>query len=294
MKGIILAGGSGTRLNPLTLAISKHLLPVHDKPMIYYPLSVLMLAGIREILIITTPTDLPAFQRLLGDGSKIGVNIDYAVQPTPDGLAQAFIIGEQFIGTSNVCLILGDNIFHGHGLTAKLQGALVNSQVTGGATVFGFPVDDPHRFGILELDNKMNAISIEEKPNDPKSNYAVTGLYVYDNQVVDIAKQIKPSRRGELEITCINNFYISEKKMNVELLGRGFMWRDAGTHASIQDTSQFVRSLENIQGLKIACIEEIAYNNGWIDRQTLKQASVSLGKTDYGKYLEKIIIEEAT
>jgi glucose-1-phosphate thymidylyltransferase len=288
MKGIVLAGGSGTRLHPLTLAVSKHLLPVYDKPMVYYPLSILMLAGIREILIITTPVDQAAFKRLLGNGSQFGIEIHYEVQPSPDGLAQAFIIGSDFIGSSEVCLILGDNIFHGQGLTHKLQNAVAKAKKGQGATVFGYKVKDPTSFGVVEFDEAMNALSIEEKPNKPRSNYAVTGLYMYDNRVIDIAKGVSPSKRGELEITDINNKYLELEALNVEILGRGFVWRDAGTHESIQDSSQFVRTFETLQGTKIACLEEIAFMHGWISRKQLAAQRLSLKNTSYGEYLEKI------
>ncbi|MDF2414985.1 glucose-1-phosphate thymidylyltransferase RfbA [Aeromonas sp. 1HA1] len=282
MKGIILAGGSGTRLYPITMGVSKQLLPVYDKPMIYYPLSVLMLAGIREILIITTPEDKASFQRLLGDGSQFGISLTYEVQPSPDGLAQAFIIGEKFIGQESVCLILGDNLFWGQGFSPMLCQA---AQRTEGATVFGYKVQDPERFGIVEFDEKQSVISIEEKPAQPKSHFAVTGLYFYDNQVVDIAKQVKPSKRGELEITSINQIYLERNQLNVELLGRGFAWLDSGTHESLLEASNFVATIEARQGFKIACLEEISLRNGWLSRNEVINIGRKMAKNSYGKYL---------
>ncbi|OOV99465.1 glucose-1-phosphate thymidylyltransferase RfbA [Pseudomonas sp. MF4836] len=289
MKGIILAGGSGTRLHPITLGVSKQLLPVYDKPMIYYPISVLMLAGIKDILLISTPQDLPQYRNLLGDGSQFGVRFSYAEQPSPDGLAQAFLIGEAFIGKDPVCLILGDNIFHGQHFTEKLQAAAEKSL---GATVFGYWVKDPQRFGVIDFDENGNALSIEEKPETPKSSYAVTGLYFYDNSVIQIAKTIQPSARGELEITDINNAYLQRGDLRVERFGRGFAWLDTGTHDSLLEASQYVQTIEHRQGLKVACLEEIAYNQGWIDRTLLLERAQYFGKTGYGQYLFTLAGEE--
>lgn len=285
-KGIILAGGSGTRLFPITKGVSKQLLPIYDKPMVYYPLSVLMLAGIQDILIITTPEDQAGFQRMLGDGSEFGVNLSYAVQPSPDGLAQAFIIGEEFIGDDNVCLVLGDNIFWGQGFSPILKNA-VNRQ--SGATVFGYQVKDPERFGVVAFDENKRATSIEEKPENPKSNFAVTGLYFYDNDVIEMAKQVKPSHRGELEITTINQMYMQRGDLNVELLGRGFAWLDTGTHESLLEAAMFVETIEKRQGYKIACLEEIAWRNGWLTNEQVAETAKALSKNSYGQYLADLL-----
>jgi len=285
MKGIVLAGGSGTRLYPITKGISKQLLPVYDKPMIYYPISVLMFAGIREILIISTPQDLPSFKELLGDGSSFGLQFSYKEQPSPDGLAQAFIIGEEFIGNDDVCLILGDNIFYGHGFSRLLQKSVATVKEENKATVFGYYVQDPERYGVVDFDKNGNALSIEEKPLEPKSNHAVVGLYFYPNSVVDIAKKIKPSKRGELEITTVNQTYLGQNDLKVELLGRGFAWLDTGTHSSLLEASNFIQTLENRQGLKVACLEEIAFELGYITKEKMLKLSEPLQKNDYGQYL---------
>ncbi|MHC9089719.1 glucose-1-phosphate thymidylyltransferase RfbA [Tenacibaculum sp. IMCC1] len=292
MKGIILAGGSGTRLYPITKGVSKQLLPVYDKPMIYYPLSVLMLAGIREILIISTPDDLPNFQKLLGDGNDLGIHLSYAVQPSPDGLAQAFIIGEEFIAKDDVCLILGDNIFYGHGLPEMLQSAIDNIKEKNKATVFGYNVKDPERYGVVDFDVNGNAISIIEKPEIPKSNYAVVGLYFYPNDVIKVAKNVKPSERGELEITSVNQYYLENEQLKVELMGRGFAWLDTGTHDSLLEASQFIETIEKRQGLKVACIEEIALYMGYINKEQVRNLAGPLKKNSYGQYLLNLVKEK--
>ncbi len=289
MKGIVLAGGSGSRLYPITKGVSKQMLPIFDKPMIYYPISTLMLAGIRDILIISTPSDLPGFERLLGDGSDYGVKFEYAEQPSPDGIAQAFIIGEEFIGDDPVCLILGDNIFYGNSFSQMLQQAVTNIKENNQASIFGYFVNDPERYGVVDFDDNRNVLSIEEKPKVPKSNYAVVGLYFYPNNVIEIAKSIKPSARGELEITTVNETYLNEEKLKLQLLGRGFAWLDTGTHDSLSEASTFIEVLEKRQGLKIACLEEIAWSNGWIDKDDLRRIAEPMKKNQYGQYLLKIV-----
>lgn len=291
MKGIVLAGGSGSRLYPITKGVSKQLLPIFDKPMVYYPISVLMLADIREILIISTPYDLPGFKRLLGDGSDYGVHFEYAEQPSPDGLAQAFLIGEKFIGNDSVCLVLGDNIFHGNGFTALLRDAVYTAEEEHKATVFGYRVNDPERYGVAEFDVNGNCLSIEEKPRQPKSNYAVVGLYFYPNKVVNVARHIKPSARGELEITTVNQQFLEDKELKVQTLGRGFAWLDTGTHDSLSEASTYIEVIEKRQGLKVACLEGIAYRKGWIDREKMQQLAQSMSKNPYGQYLLKVIEE---
>lgn len=289
MKGIVLAGGSGTRLHPITRGVSKQLLPIYDKPMVYYPISVLMLSGIQDILIISTPEDIHGFQRLLGDGSEFGVHFSYIVQPSPDGLAQAFILGEEFIDNDNCSLVLGDNIYFGESFGKKLAQAVNRKE---GATIFGYQVKDPERFGVVEFDKNFKALSIEEKPLKPKSSWAVTGLYFYDNQVVEMAKQIKPSARGELEITTLNQMYLEKGSLNVEILGRGFAWLDTGTHDSLMEASQFIQTIENRQGMKVACLEEIAYRNGWLPKEQIQNAAKKMMKTEYGQYLYRLLGEQ--
>lgn len=293
MKGIILAGGTGSRLFPITLGISKQLLPIYDKPMVYYPLSVLMLAGIRDVLIITTPEDQPAFRRLLGNGSQFGIALNYAIQSKPAGLAEAFTIGESFIGGDDVCLVLGDNIYYGQGFTPKLRDAVTRIETNRGAVVFGYPVKDPHRFGVVEFDAEMKALSIEEKPLHPKSHWAVTGLYFYDNRVVDIAKKAKPSSRGELEITSINQVYLDHGELHVEMLGRGFAWLDTGTHESLLEAAQFVETIEKRQGYKVACLEEVAWRNGWLTDSQMLDAAAYYEKSGYGRYIEDLVREQS-
>ena len=292
MKGIVLAGGSGTRLYPITKGVSKQLLPIYDKPMVYYPISVLMLAGIRDILIISTPYDLPGFKRLLGDGSDYGVHFEYAAQPSPDGLAQAFLIGEKFIGDDSACLVLGDNIFYGSGFTGKLHDAVVDAEINGKATVFGYWVNDPERYGVAEFDSHGNCLSIEEKPRNPKSNYAVVGLYFYPNKVVDVAKHIKPSARGELEITTVNQEFLKDGELKVQVFSRGFAWLDTGTHDSLSEASTFVEVIEKRQGLKVACLEAIAYRKGWINEERMRELAEPMKKNQYGQYLLQVIEEK--